>query len=105
MKNKTQKAAVKLAPKAAKTKAIVLKFRAGKTTRATVIGLLVKNVGKTVSISALTSAVSKVTGNSPERSKLFIGKRTPKIKIWATTHNYNLIANSAGMKLAPKSVQ
>lgn len=71
----------------------------GKTTRATMINLLLKNKGKTVSISAIKHAVKKLGFTDAKVAKR-IKQKTAQVALWAKQRNLKLVVKSDGMKLA-----
>jgi len=70
----------------------------GKTTRATVINLLLKNKGKVVSINSIKAAVKKL-GFSDEKVAKRLKQKTPQVSQWMKDHNLKLTINSTGMKV------
>ena len=73
----------------------------GKTARATMINLLLKNKGKVVAVTALKTAIQKVTGLEPETVESRIKTRTPIVAKFAKQNNLKLVTNSKGFSLVP----
>lgn len=71
----------------------------GKTTRATMINLLLKNQGKVVTITAIKAAVIKLKGFSPETAEKKIKARTKEVAAWAKERDLKLVKVSNGFKL------
>lgn len=73
----------------------------GKTSRATMINVLLSNKGKTVPVSTLKSAVAKATGLQPETVESRIKSRVKMIAAWAKSRGFKFNANNKGMSLIP----
>lgn len=71
----------------------------GKTTRATIISLLIKKDGHTVSMSSIKAAVIKARGFSESTAVKKIKARTGEVASWAKQHGRKLVVKSDGFKL------
>jgi len=76
----------------------------GKTTRATMINLLLKNKGKVVSIDSIASAVIKVkklkSESSDAKLQAKIVKRAVEVGKWFASHKLKLVKSGKGFKAA-----
>lgn len=70
----------------------------GKTTRATIINLLLKKSGHTVSLSTIKASLKKLGFSDAKVSKR-LKQKTPQIAAWAKDNGRKLVVKSDGMKL------
>lgn len=106
MKNSknNRKQSTKSTTKTAKTAKIVSvsisKVR-GKTSRATMINVMLSSKGKVVPVATLKTAVAKATGLQPETVESRLKSRVKLIAAWAKSHGFSFNATSKGMSLTP----
>lgn len=70
-----------------------------KTTRAALINLLKKNVGKLVAMKAIHAEVKRVKGwDDPKLVAKKVAKQQKSVANWAKQHEFKLVASTSGMK-------
>jgi adenylylsulfate kinase-like enzyme len=71
----------------------------GKTTRATIINMLIKKNGHTVSIDSIKSELTKKLGFTKEKASKRVKAKIPQVGQWAKQHGKKLVVKSDGLKL------
>lgn len=85
--------------KTAKLVSVSISKVRGKTSRATMINVMLSSKGKVVPVATLKTAVAKATGLQPETVESRLKSRVKLIAAWAKSHGFSFNATNKGMSL------